>query len=152
MVETVTSDSSLFTAIPKNIINVFRGTITNGNCVPTMDEIIVQRNEVHIYEGFSPANEDGINDFLVAEGLDSEDAEFTFQVFSGSGMLVREITNETADKLGFQKGLRDNGMEIWDGKASDEQSYAPPGLYYYVLNLNYKGLKYNEKGFVVIKE
>jgi hypothetical protein len=152
LIETVTSDSSLFTTIPKNIINVFRGTITNGNCVPTMDEIIVQRKEVHIYAGISPANEDGINDFLVAEGLDSEDVEFTFQVFSGSGMLVREITNETADELGFRKGLRDNGMELWDGKVSDEQSYASPGLYYYVLNLNYKGLKITIKDNVIIKE
>jgi hypothetical protein len=117
-----------------------------------MDEIIVQRKEVHIYAGISPANEDGINDFLVAEGLDSEDVEFTFQVFSGSGMLVREITNETADELGFRKGLRDNGMELWDGKVSDEQSYASPGLYYYVLNLNYKGLKITIKDNVIIKE
>ncbi len=148
----IASDSSLFISIPKDVKCVFLGTLSNGICNASTDEIILERKDVHVYEGISPANEDGINDFLIAEGLDNQDVKFEFQIFANNGLLVRTIKDNDIEKLGLKTGLEDNGLALWDGKAADEQTFVPPGIYYYVLLIDYKGKKFTKKGFVVVKE
>ena len=107
---------------------------------------------MNVYDGISPKNADGINDFLVAEGLDTEDVNFTFQVFSTSGLLVKEITDKDIDRLGFKRGLPNNGLELWDGKGKIGDNVVPAGVYYYVLMIKYKGVTYPPaKNYVVVK-
>ncbi len=147
----VNPDSTLISGIPENK-NVYRLTVSNGTCEPRMANLTVNRKKVHLFDGISPTNEDGINDILVGEGLDNEDVEFTFEVFSTSGLLVRKITGKDIDQLGFRRGLPNNGLEIWDGKGSVGNGYVPPGVYYYVLVISYKGKTYPPaKNYVVVK-
>ncbi len=147
----IASDSTLIYDIPENQ-SVFRLTISNGNCVPVSDDITINRRNVNVYDGISPKNADGINDFLVAEGLDTEDVNFTFQVFSTSGLLVKEITDKDIDRLGFKRGLPNNGLELWDGKGKIGDNVVPAGVYYYVLMIKYKGVTYPPaKNYVVVK-
>ncbi len=125
--------------------------ISNGICQSMVDQILIDRREVRVYEGISPDRTPGQNDFLIAEGLDVEGATFNFQIFSTQGMLVREITSEDIGRLGFETGLEFNGLELWDGKANNEQDFVPPGTYYYVLIVDYKDREFIDKGFIVVK-
>ncbi len=151
-ISSITSDSSLFISIPKDQLCRYIGTLSNGPCNVSSDEITLERKEVHVYEGISPGNQDGINDYLVAEGLDNEEVRFEFQIFSNSGLLVRSIKNQDIEKLGLKTGLADNGLVLWDGKGTDEQTFVPSGIYYFVLLIDYKDQKFTKKGFVVVKK
>ena len=147
----ISGDSTLISEIPTEASR-FRMTVSNGNCYPETADLDIERRNVHIYDGISPLNPDNINDFLVAEGLDTDEVQFTFQLFSTSGLLVREITEKDIDRLGFRRGLPNNGLEIWDGKGKSENNIVPAGVYYYVLEISYKGKKYPpDKNYVVVK-
>lgn len=135
--------------IGEEVVVTYR--ISNGTCQSMIDEIRIDRREVRIYEGISPDRTPGQNDYLIAEGLDVEGATFNFQIFSTQGMLVREINTGDIQRLGFDTGLEFNGLELWDGKANNEQDVVPPGTYYYVLVVDYKGREFIDKGFIVVK-
>jgi hypothetical protein len=145
------SNPAIINSLPLGEDVVVRYTIANGVCPVTFDEIRILRNDVHVYEGISPGIEDGLNDKLVAEGLDSENVQFTFQLFSTNGMLVREISDTDIDELGFERGLDHNGLVLWDGKTKNGKNIVPSGTYYYVLVLDYKGREFIDKGFIVVK-
>jgi hypothetical protein len=87
----------------------------------------------------------------VAEGLDINEIEFKFQIFSTSGMLVREINTADIDAEGFERGLANNGLVIWDGKDRTKNNFVPAGHYYYVLIVKYKEREFVAKGFVVVR-
>ena len=147
----ITSDSTLIYDIPADR-NVFRLTVSNGNCTSESADILIDRRNVNVYDGISPGNPDGLNDFLVAEGLDTDGVTFNFQVFSTSGLLVREITEKDIDLRGFRRGLPNNGLEIWDGKGSMGDKVVPPGVYYYILIIKFRGNTYSPaKDYVVVK-
>lgn len=139
------------TNIPIDEISLLSYTVANGVCQAVSATIEIDRKEVHIYEGISPGEEDGQNDFLVAEGLDVENLAFNFQIFSTNGLLIREISDQDIDDLGYQKGLPDNGLEVWDGTNIHNENYVPPGTYYYVLIIEYRNLEFVKKGFVVVR-
>lgn len=119
-------------------------TISNGVCELKKDELIIERKDLKIYEGFSP-NGDLINDFLYTEGLDrsSPDISYTFSIFNSKGAFVREIKKDT------QLDTQENNV-IWDGKLAGG-SMAGEGTYYYVLKIDYKGKEFVFKGFFVLK-
>ena len=147
----ITTDSTMIYDIPENQ-NVYRMTVSNGSCEIRQADLSIERKKVNVYDGISPLNPDGINDFLVAEGLDVEDVSFNFQIFSTSGLLVREITGKDIDQLGFRRGLPNNGLEIWDGKGNSKNSFVPAGVYYYVLEITYKGQTYSpDRNYVIVK-
>jgi hypothetical protein len=137
--------------IPLDGETVVRYTVSNGVCEVLFDEIAIDRREVNVYDGISPENQDGLNDFLVAEGLDVEGASFTFQIFSTSGMLVREISSFNLQDLGFTTGLPNNGLEVWDGRDRNGNNFVPAGTYYYVLIIDYKGNEFIDKDFVLVR-
>jgi flagellar hook assembly protein FlgD len=80
-----------------------------------------------------------------------EEASFTFQLFANNGMLVREITDNDISDLGFETGLPNNGLELWDGTDRNGNNYVPDGTYYYVLTIDYKGIEFISKGFVLVR-
>ncbi len=137
--------------IPLENETVLRFTITNGVCNPVSDQIEIDRREVNVYDGISPENQDGLNDFLVAEGLDVEGASFTFQLFSTTGMLVREIKTEDLGEMGYRTGLPNNGLELWDGRDRNGNNFVPKGTYYFVLTIDYKGAEFIHKDFVLVR-
>jgi hypothetical protein len=137
--------------IPLDVTTLLRYTITNGVCLTRSADIQINRREVNVYDGISPQNQDGLNDFLVAEGLDSEGVSFNFQIFSTSGLLVREITRDNLAELGLKNGLANNGLELWDGKDKNGSNYVPLGTYYYVLTIDFKGTEFIDKGFLLVR-
>lgn len=148
---TRTTDSILIEGIPVNETSIYRASLSNGSCELTSADVSIERREVHIFEGISPNSDDGMNDLLVAEGLDIQGIEFSFQIFSTSGLLVREINSEDIDIEGFRRGLPNNGLVIWDGKDKTKNNLVPGGHYYYVLIVTYKGRDFIAKGFIVVK-
>lgn len=134
--------------VPETVV---RYTVMNGVCELLSDEILILRKEVNVYDGISPGNEDDLNDYLVAEGLDVPGIKFSFQIFSTSGMLVRELDHNDLNRLGFETGLANNGRVLWDGRTRNENDIVPDGTYYYVLIINFKGREFVDKGFVVVK-
>jgi len=145
------NNSIVVTGLPVDEKVIVRYTAGNSVCNDLFDDILILRREVHIFDGISPTIEDGLNDNLVAEGLDAENLSFVFQVFSTNGMLVREITEKDVDNLGFERGLENNGLVLWDGKTKNENDFVPSGTYYYVLIVDYKGREFIDKGYVVVK-
>ena len=144
-------NSAIVSSIPVGENVLARYTVKNGVCPSPFDEVLIIRNDVHVYEGISPNTEDDLNDQLIAEGLDDESTKFTFQLFSTNGMLVREITESDIDDLGFERGLENNGLVLWDGKTKNGDNIVPPGTYYYVLLIDYKGIEFVDKGYIVVK-
>jgi CHU_C Type IX secretion signal domain len=145
------NNPAIISSIPVGEDVTARYTVRNGVCPSPFDEILIFRNDVHVYEGISPNKEDGLNDKLIAEGLDDEATHFTFQLFSTNGMLVREIVDTDIDKLGFERGFENSGLVLWDGKTKNSDNIVPSGTYYYVLVIDYKGREFIDKGYIVVK-
>ena len=106
-------------------------------CDTSSDVVIVQRNELKRYNGFSP-NQDQENEYFIMQGLVYAD-EFSVSFFNSLGSTVRTVTNENVDKLDVDlslvaNGLKEDEMVVWDGKA-ENGNYVPSGTYYYVVTL-----------------
>jgi len=129
-------------------------TLTNGICPPRKLSVELIRNEVRVYEGISPNQSPGENDYLIAEGLKVEGLNtFSLQIFSSNGMMVREITQDDVDDIVVTTApnMDDDAMVIWDGKNKNGDNFVVPGTYYYVLVLDFKGIEFVDKGFIVVK-
>ena len=122
-------------------------SINNGVCSPNKKQVKVIRKDFIIYDGFSP-NDDGINDVLYAKGLYDEEIKFKFQIFSGQGSFIREITRKDVEEYDFIK----NELVLWDGslKMGGAAEKIPDGTYYYVLSVNYKNQNFDKKGYIII--
>jgi hypothetical protein len=120
--------------------NTFRWTVENGEdegkCVTYSDVVIVIRNEVKRYTGFSP-NGDPENEYYIMQGLKYAD-DFTFTVFNALGNTVVTITPDVLDALEVNEalisgGLKEDEMVVWDGRA-ENGNLVPSGTYYYVCD------------------
>jgi len=119
--------------------NTFRWTVVNGEdegtCVTSSDVVIVIRNEVKRYTGFSP-NQDPDNEYYIMQGLKYAD-EFTIRFFNALGNTVRTVTHEDVAQLDvdeslIKNGLKEDEMVVWDGR-SENDNLVPSGTYYYVV-------------------
>ena len=90
-------------------------TVTNGVCTPVSSSIIIDINDLQIFTGFSP-NDDEIND------------EFILKL-SGRN----EVELIIIDRWG-KEVYRDSEVEeiIWDGTNKDGP--LPEGTYFYIIN------------------
>jgi hypothetical protein len=117
--------------------NYFRWTVANGVCGEADSVMVIYRNEVKRYNGFSP-NGDMQNEYFIMQGLPYAD-EFQISFFNALGNIVRTITNETVDELEVNEsliagGLKEDEMVVWDGR-SNNGNLVPSGTYYFVLTL-----------------
>ena len=148
--------------------NTFRWTVTNGEdegtCITSDDRVIVIRNEIRRYSGFSP-NDDADNQYFIMQGLKYAN-QFTIMFFNAIGNTVRTITEENIDQLDvdeslIRNGLKEDEMVVWDG-TSDNGKPVPGGTYYYVVTFTLdqhdpvtgevtRTDSYNKKGYVVVK-
>jgi hypothetical protein len=136
--------------------NEFTWTIRNGEdeglCITSSDIVIVRRNEVKTYSGFSP-NGDMENEYFIMQGLVYAD-EFSISFFNALGNTVRTINNRNVDQLEVDEGLVNNGlgedeMVVWDGRA-ENGNYVPSGTYYYVITFGKDAIDITYKGYVVV--
>ncbi len=121
--------------------NQFRWTVTNGKdegtCTTSQDVVIVIRNDVKNYRGFSPDG-DEFNRYFIMQGLKYAD-EFSIRIFNSLGQEVIEINQDNMDELLevdpglITDGLKEDEMVVWDGRSANG-NLVPSGTYYYVLN------------------
>lgn len=112
--------SDLFTYFICNNIGCDEATVT----------IIVDCNELEIFNGMSP-NGDGINDTFFIANLDAQNANY-LQIFNRWGHLVFE-----------QKDYQNDWQGTWNGKA------LPDGTYFYALEVeNNEGETINYRGSI----
>jgi len=136
--------------------NEFIWTVRNGEdegtCITTRDTVIVVRNEVKKYSGFSP-NGDMDNEYFIMQGLVYAD-EFSISFFNALGNTVRTINNRNVDQLEVDESLINNGlgedeMVVWDGRA-ENGNYVPSGTYYYAVSFSKDGVGFEDTGYVVV--
>jgi hypothetical protein len=134
--------------------NLFRWTIENGACGAADSVMVIYRNEVKRYNGFSP-NGDLQNEYYIMQGLPYAD-EFEISFFNSLGNIVRTITHETVEELEVDEslinnGLREDEMVVWDGR-SNNGNLVPSGTYYYVIKI-IRGTEVYEpvKDYVVVQ-
>lgn len=153
--------------LPLGEENRFRWTVTNGEdegtCTTTSDVVIVIRNEVKRYDGFSP-NGDPVNEYFIMQGLKYAD-RFSISFFNALGNTVRTIASETLEELEVDEaliagGLKEDEMVVWDGRAGNG-NLVPSGTYYYVVTFSidqrepgsgtiYRTDDYKRTGYVVV--
>ncbi len=134
----------------------FTWTVRNGEdegtCITSSDVVIVRRNEVLTYSGFSP-NGDMDNEYFIMQGLVYAN-EFSISFFNSLGNTVRTINNRNVDQLEVDEGLINNGLQedemvVWDGRA-ENGNYVPSGTYYYVVTFGKDAVDFTYKGYVVV--
>ncbi len=149
--------------------NTFRWTVTNGEdegtCTSSSDVMIVIRNEVQRYGGFSPGGGDNINEYYIMQGLKYADS-YRFTVFNAIGGTVYDVSKEDLQDLEVDPAMIMNGLKrdetvVWDGRSGEpskaNRSLVPSGTYYYVLQYQKEeSRKTNEYEFtgtiVVVRE
>jgi gliding motility-associated-like protein len=122
------------------IITITRAGRTAGNSIP--DAVNVERplfdeDAVVVHQGVSP-NGDGINDFLVIEGI------FNFP----DNKLI--IMNKNGTIVFESKGY-DNTTRVFDGHSNKTGAMQTPGTYFYSLDYSAKGIIKHKTGFIVLK-
>jgi gliding motility-associated-like protein len=90
-----------------------------------------------VHQGISP-NGDGINDFLMIEGIQAYPAN-KLMIMDRSGQLVYEAS-------GYN-----NSSKVFDGHSSKNGQMQLPGTYFYQLNYTVKGITKTKTGFIVLK-
>jgi gliding motility-associated-like protein len=103
--------------------NVFKWTITNGECF-TFDEMTINAKNPRFPEGFSP-NGDFINDEFEIQGFDPDFYFITLKIMNSAGSQVYSTDN-----------LNGNTYKQWNGE--NEKGPLPDGTYYYVFTATYK--------------
>jgi len=138
-------------------VNIFIWTVTNGEdegtCSPSSDSVIVLRNSLKTYDGFSP-NGDMNNEYFIMQGLIYAD-EFSISIFNALGNLVRTIDQDNVDELVIDpsliaNGLKDDEMVVWDGRARNG-NLVPSGTYYYVVTYSIYGKTERVPGYIVVE-
>jgi len=125
--------------LDETVDNTFTWTVQNGICTPTQSSVLVTRQDIRLYSGFSPDNGDLINQYFELPGLEFAD-EFTLAILSRQGLVVRTISKAAGE------GFQDPDM-WWDGLMDNGQQ-APDGTYFYILAVKHAGQTYEYKGFV----
>ena len=93
--------------------------------------------EVMVYSALSP-NNDGLNDFLEATGLDcAENQVNEFVVFNRWGNIVFETENYCTG-------------DWWNGTFKDSRNILPDGTYFYVLTIESQNIKL--QGFIEVNK
>ena len=125
--------------LDQSLDNTFTWTIHNGICTVKESFVLVTRQDIRLYSGFSPDNGDEINDYFVLPGLEYAD-EFDMRILSRQGLVVRTISKALGQDFVksdmYWDGLMDNGQEAQDG------------TYFYILVVKHAGQTYEYKGFV----
>ncbi|MFI5137327.1 MAG: gliding motility-associated C-terminal domain-containing protein, partial [Sphingobacteriales bacterium] len=97
----------------------------------------IENDGVLVHQAVSP-NGDGINDFLVIEGITAY-PENRLTIINRNGGLVYET-----------RGY-DNSTKVFDGHASTTGAMQVPGTYFYALDYIVNGLIKHKTGFIILK-
>jgi gliding motility-associated-like protein len=107
-------------------------SVTKPTETPSLDDDVIV-----VHQGVSP-NGDGINDFLVIDGIQAyPDNKLT--IMNRNGQLVYETQ-------GY-----DNTTKVFDGHSNKNGQMQLPGTYFYQLDYTVNGTTKHKTGFLVLK-
>jgi len=99
--------------------------------------VSIENDGIIVHHGVSP-NGDGINDFLVIDGIASY-PENKLTIINRNGALV------------FETRGYDNTSKVFDGHASATGEMQVPGTYFYALDYSVNGVPKHKTGFILLK-
>jgi len=107
-------------------------SVSQQSTSPTMEDDVVL-----VHQGLSP-NGDGINDFLVIDGIQAY-PDNKLSIMNRNGQLIFEA-----------KGY-DNASKVFDGHSNKTGQMQLPGTYFYQLEYTVKGAIKHKTGYLVLK-
>ena len=107
------------------------------NYVSLADSASMANDGILVHEGVSP-NGDGINDFLVIDGITSY-PDNHLMIINLNGALV------------YQSKGYDNSKGVFDGHSNINGRMQEPGTYFYALDYNVNGVTRHRTGYIVLK-
>jgi len=102
-----------------------------------IEDMSAANDGITVHQGISP-NGDGINDYLVIEGIGNY-PDNKLQIMNRNGALVYEA-----------KGY-DNVSKTFDGHSNKNGQMQLPGTYFYQLEYTVKGIIKHKTGYIVLK-
>lgn len=113
--------------------------INNESCYSATSFLLLSKNCPPTVYNYVSANNDGVNDYLIVDGLRDIFVHFQLSIYNRWGVLIWEGNNNSEDWRGTAtKGIRVNGNDV------------PDGTYYYVLDLNDEGYPEPLTGFLYL--
>jgi gliding motility-associated-like protein len=132
-VTTLTYTVTVTRAAGLTINNIHQPPGTTDNVEnPAVDE-----DGLAVREALTP-NGDGINDFLVIDGI-SAYPDNNLTIANSSGQLV------------FQSKGYDNQTHVFDGHSNKNGQMQSPGTYFYILDYTADGVAKHKSGYIVLK-
>jgi gliding motility-associated-like protein len=107
------------------------------NYVSLADSASIVNDGILVHQGLSP-NGDGINDFLVIDGI-TQYPENHLMIISRTGALI------------YQTKGYDNSTGVFDGHSNINGKMQQPGTYFYALDYKINGIIKHKTGFIVLK-
>ena len=101
------------------------------------DSLRLADDGVLVHQGVSP-NGDGINDFLMIEGIRAYPNNL-LTIVNRDGVLI------------YQTRGYDNATRIFDGHSNINGQMQLPGTYFYALDYSVNGINKHKTGFIVLK-
>jgi gliding motility-associated-like protein len=101
------------------------------------DSVTIENDGIVVHQGVSP-NGDGINDFLMIEGITNY-PDNHLMIIDRSGALV------------YQAKGYDNSTRLFDGHSNINGRMQLPGTYFYSLDYTTKGITKHKTGFIILK-
>jgi len=125
-------------------------TITVTRAIPSMnalyelisvakptDTVAIENDGIVVHQGVSP-NGDGINDFLMIEGISSY-PDNNLTIIDRNGTSI------------YQTKGYDNSTRIFDGHSNINGSMQLPGTYFYSLDYTVSGIIKHKTGYLILK-
>ena len=107
------------------------------NYVNLADSASMANDGVFVHQGISP-NGDGINDFLVIDGI-TQYPENHLMIINLNGALI------------YQAKGYDNSTGVFDGHSNVNGRMQAPGTYFYALDYSVNGILKHRTGYIVLK-
>jgi len=136
----VTAQDGVTTRTYSIIVTRAGGPVNNLNQQVSVEQtpmISIENDGILVHQALSP-NGDGINDFLVIEGIKSY-PENKLTIINRNGALI------------FEARGYDNSSKVFDGHASTTGAMQVPGTYFYALDYNVNGITKHKTGFIILK-
>ena len=107
------------------------------NYTSLADSASTGNDDILVHEGLSP-NGDGINDFLVIDGI-TQYPENHLMIINRNGALI------------YQAKGYDNSKGVFDGHSNINGKMQAPGTYFYSLDYIANGITKHKTGYIVLK-
>jgi len=136
----VTAQDGVSTRTYSIIVTRAGGPVNNPDQTISVEQtpaISMENDGIMVHQALSP-NGDGINDFLVIDGIAAY-PENRLTIINRNGALV------------FEAQGYDNTSKVFDGHSNKTGAMQVPGTYFYALDYSVNGVTKHKTGFIILK-